>query len=75
MYGNINFTDCNLLNNKMSQESDKYLVDVAPGGGEPRTFVSVSFHGSDLFLLPHLIGVHVMLFHKHLLTNIVKRIF
>ena len=21
------------------------LVDVAPGGGEPRTFVSVSFHG------------------------------
>ena len=51
------------------------LVDVAPGGGEPRTFVSVSFHGSDLFLLPHLIGVHVMLFHKHLLTNIVKRIF
>ena len=22
MYGNINVTDCNLLNNKMSQESD-----------------------------------------------------
>ena len=49
MYGNINVIDCNLLNNKMSQESDKYLVDVAPGGGEPRTFVSVSFHGSVLF--------------------------
>ena len=49
MYGNITVTDCNPLNNKMSQESDKYLVDVAPGGGEPRTFVSVSFHGFVLF--------------------------
>ena len=48
-YGNTNVADYNLLNNKMSQESDKYLVDVAPGGGEPRTFASVSFHGSVLF--------------------------